>query len=218
MSEIKQSDLVNLKNSYTPRKGIIRKRLNEFKEVFRGSDKKIFAELCFCICTPQSNAKACDRAISGLVESGELYAGSERRISYYLKGVRFHRNKAGFIVSARKFFSGGNRIRIKEKIREFRDNEKLREWLVKNVTGIGFKEASHFLRNIGLGKNRAILDRHILKNLKNLGVIDEIPKNISGKKYIEIENKMCEFSRKIGIPMDELDLLLWSEETGEVFK
>ncbi len=93
-----------------------------------------------------------------------------------------------------------------------------REWLVKDVKGIGYKEASHFLRNIGFGKQIAILDRHILKNLKLYGVIGDIPKMLSRKKYFEIEKKMMDFSKEIEIPMSHLDLLFWYKETGEIFK
>ena len=89
---------------------------------------------------------------------------------------------------------------------------------MKNIKGFGMKEASHFLRNIGLGDNLAILDVHILDNLKTLGVIDEIPKNMSDKNYLKIESKLRDFSRLVGIPMDELDLVFWSEETGIIFK
>ena len=83
---------------------------------------------------------------------------------------------------------------------------------------MGYKEASHFLRNIGLGKDLAILDRHILRNLQNLGVINEIPKTLSKNKYLEIEEKMRVFSKNIGIPLDHLDLLLWFKQTGRIFK
>ena len=93
----------------------------------------------------------------------------------------------------------------------------MREFLVKNVKGHGYKEVSHFMRNIGY-KNLSILDRHILKNLKKYKVIDEIPKSLTAKKYCEIEDKFLEFSKKINIPMDHLDLLFWSRETGEIFK
>jgi len=90
--------------------------------------------------------------------------------------------------------------------------------LVKSIKGIGYKEASHFLRNIGLGEDLAILDRHILKNLKLLGVIEKIPKSLSRKKYFEIEGKMYEFAKEIQIPIGCLDLLLWYKQTGEIFK
>ena len=90
--------------------------------------------------------------------------------------------------------------------------------VVANIKGLGYKEASHFLRNIGLGGDLAILDRHILKNLALLGVIDEVPASPSKKMYLEIEKKMIDFSREAKIPMSHLDLLLWYKEAGEVFK
>ncbi len=88
----------------------------------------------------------------------------------------------------------------------------------ENVNGLGYKEASHFLRNVGLGEEFAILDRHILRNLKDFGVLPEIPISLTKKRYLEIEEKVRRFSREIGIPMGELDLLLWSKETGWIFK
>lgn len=83
---------------------------------------------------------------------------------------------------------------------------------------MGYKEASHFLRNIGLADDLAILDRHILKNLKIFGIIEEIPKSLSKKKYLEIEEKMRNLANEVNIPLSHLDLLFWSKETGEIFK
>ena len=94
----------------------------------------------------------------------------------------------------------------------------MRLWLVKNIKGMGMKEASHFLRNIGKGNDIAILDRHILRNLERYKVIDSIPKTITLKRYIEIENCVRKLSEDTKIPMDALDLLFWSKETGEIFK
>lgn len=107
---------------------------------------------------------------------------------------------------------------FKELILSFENDEQRRDFLVKNFKGIGFKEASHFLRNIGLGDDLAILDRHILKNLKEIGIIDEIPKSLSNKKYREIEDKMRLFANEIRIDMKSLDFILWYKETKEVFK
>jgi N-glycosylase/DNA lyase len=107
---------------------------------------------------------------------------------------------------------------LKEKILSFKNSLEAREWLAKNIKGFGMKEASHFLRNIGMGSDLAILDVHILSNLQALGVIDEVPKSITDKIYLEIESKVRYFSKLVSIPMDELDLLLWSEETGIIFK
>ena len=86
-----------------------------------------------------------------------------------------------------------------------------------NVNGIGYKESSHLLRNIGR-KNLVILDRHILKNMIKYNAIKEIPKSLSKNKYLEIEDKFIKLAKENNISIDELDLLFWSMETGEVFK
>lgn len=103
-------------------------------------------------------------------------------------------------------------------MKQFNQNKDARGWLAQNVTGMGYKEASHFLRNIGLGEDLAILDRHVLKNLRLLGVIEEIPSSLSKSRYFEIEKSMKEFAEEINVPMGRLDLVLWYKETGEIFK
>ncbi|MBI2076356.1 MAG: N-glycosylase/DNA lyase [Candidatus Aenigmarchaeota archaeon] len=201
-----------LLSSYNAKKNEIQKRLEEFREA--RSEEGLFAELVFCILTPQSKAYACDRAVRDLFESRVIFSGNARAIESRLKSkVRFHRTKAGHIIKARDFILVNG---IKGKISG--EPAEVREWLVKNVYGLGYKEASHFLRNIGLGEELAILDRHILKNLVRHGVIKEIPKTMTRKKYFEIEESMKKFSEKVGIPISHLDLLLWSEETGKIFK
>ncbi len=211
-------DLSQLIKAYQIKKDEIQRRLLEFKKVLNESDERVFAELAFCLCTPQSKATTCWDIVLSLIRNGLLFKGNEDQIRPFLNAIRFGDNKAKYIVNARRFFTEDGNLKIKEKILSFDDIFKLREWLIKKILGIGLKEASHFLRNIGLGKDLAILDRHILKNLKEYGVIDEIPKSITKKIYIDIEDKMREFSKRIKIPMDELDLLFWSKETGIIFK
>jgi len=208
-----------LLEEYENKKDEIQKRLKEFKEVLNQGDERVFAELAFCICTPQSRAVNCWDSVSILIKNNLLFNGNGKQIEKFLTGVRFPKNKAKYIVKARKFFTENEKLKIKEKISSFNDVFKLREWLVENVRGIGIKEASHFIRNIDFGSEQlAILDRHILKNLKGLGVIREIPKVLTKKIYLEIENKMREFSEKMKISMYELDIVLWSKETGKIFK
>lgn len=204
-------------SEYGKRRALIKKRLGEFKQLHKSKDEDIFQELCFCILTPQSKATVCDKAIRDLKNSGLLLKGSKRAVRNKLRGVRFPNNKAAYLVCARKSFQDGKKIDMKNRI-DTNDTFSTREWLVQNVKGLGYKEASHFLRNIGLGKDMAILDTHILKNLKRYGVINDIPKTLTKKAYIDIENRMMAFSEKAKIPMDEMDLLFWSKETGFIFK
>ncbi len=203
----------NLILEYKRKRYQIKKRLREFSNLRNAKDKDIFSELCFCILTPQSKAVNCNKAIKELRKGDLLFKGSVHEIRTKLKGlVRFHNNKAAYIAAARKFFKNGS------KALDIDDSYKTRDWLVKNIKGLGYKEASHFLRNIGFGKDMAIMDVHILKNLKRYKVINKIPTSFNKKRYLRLENKMRSFAKKIKVPLQELDLLFWSNQTGFIFK
>jgi N-glycosylase/DNA lyase len=200
---------------------VIKSRLAEFKRLYKtGSDEDVFHELCFCLFTPQSKAKSCWSAVCGLKQKKLLMAGTHKDIASNITGVRFHNNKSGYVVKARNLFTdtANGILNIKQRIDSFDNTFNLRDWLVKNITGFGYKEASHFLRNIGMGKKIAILDRHILRNLIRYNAIKKIPETITPKLYMQIEQQMLKFADKTGIPADELDLLFWCKQTGEVFK
>jgi len=202
----------DLKEIYSKIRKDIEKKIEEFEK--NGNDEiAARLEFIFCLLTPQSKAETCWNAVLRLHDKNLIMNGTIDEIANELKGVRFKYNKARYIVEARKFFNDC----ILNKIKKL-ENKEAREWLVKNVKGYGYKEASHFLRNIGKGKDLAILDRHILKNLKEFEVIKEIPASMTRKKYLEIENKMMKFSEKLDIPMSHLDFVLWYKETGRIFK
>lgn len=219
MTVVKEENTIqSLQALYQERKESIQKRLAEFRQVMQWKDEEVFAELCFCLLTPQSSAKVCWEAVTALKQKTLLLKGQPAELGPYLRSVRFSDSKAKYIVEARNMFSKDGGLQLKSRISSFYNPFELREWLVENVKGLGYKEASHFLRNIGLGEGFAILDRHILRNLNRLGVIPEIPATITKKRYLEIEEKLRRFATEIGIPMADLDLLFWSRETGWIFK
>jgi len=204
---------------YLLKKKEIASRLREFKQYWADkNDEEIFTELSFCILTPQSRAKSCWEAITALRDKGLLLKGNVDRIREKLHCVRFHNKKAQYLIDARRLFVKDGKLSIKPLLSGFEDVYERREWLVKNIKGLGYKEASHFLRNLGFGKDIAILDRHILKNLRLFGVIEEVPGSMGRSRYLAIEKNMARFAKDIGIPLAHLDLLLWSKETGEIFK
>lgn len=198
-------DIIGLKKVYRKKKVEIKERLQVFSEV-KGDD--IFYELCFCLLTPQSKAKICWANVLKLKEKGLF----NRDFQPSLTGVRFPKNKIKYLVQAKKDFP-----EVNEGIKNIEDAKELREYLVEQIKGLGCKEASHFLRNIGY-KNLAILDRHILRRLVEFGIVKNIPKNLTRKKYLEIEELFKSFAEETKIPIDELDLLFWSLGTGEIFK
>jgi len=214
----REKSVHELQTLYGEKRDAIQTRLKEFKEILNRNDNDVFAELCFCLLTPQSSAKTCWAAVSRLKERSLLLKGEANEIQPQLNDVRFGDSKARYIVEARDLFTKDGRLYLKSHLSSFTNRFELREWMVENVKGLGYKEASHFLRNVGLGEEFAILDRHILRNLKRLEVISEVPVSITRKRYLEIEEKLRRFSREIGIPLADLDLLFWSRETGWIFK
>jgi N-glycosylase/DNA lyase len=197
----------------------ILKREKHFDSVWKkGSQKEIFAELVFCIFTPQSKALSCWVAVNNLADKNMIFNSQGSDIAKVINNVRFRNNKAKYVVCARKLFKINNKIQIKEKLSSFKDIYKLRKWLAATIKGIGYKEASHFLRNIGIGKDLAILDRHILRNLKVYGVIKKIPSTLNAKTYLKVEKQMQNFAKRTGITMSCLDMLFWCKNTGGIFK
>jgi len=215
---LNQDYFILLKAFYEKIKPLILLRLSEFKMKFElADDKEVFKELIFCTLTPQSKASVC---LEILLKYGNfiIITDSAYKIAQKLKGVRFRNNKAEYIVFNKKV-AFSIKSGFKNKIVSFKENiQSLRNWIVKSFKGIGLKEASHFIRNIGFGDEIAILDRHILNCLKQLGLIYEIPGSLNYKKYIEIESVMKKFSKEVKIPMAHLDLLMWHSKAGEILK
>ncbi len=196
----------------------VNKRIKNFKSLWQEADeKKLFQELSFCLLTPQSKAQNAWKAILILSKNNLLFTGKQNEIAQHLNYVRFKNNKALYIVKAREQLFN-NSQGIKKILSAFLSVNEKRNWLLKNITGFGLKEASHFLRNIGFVEDISILDRHILKNLKEFNVIDEIPSILPEKKYYEIENKMKQFSEEINISLGYLDFIFWYKATNTLFK
>jgi N-glycosylase/DNA lyase len=207
-----------LKHSYELKKEIIKQRIHEFEDVYKLGDEAIFTELCFCIFTAGSSARAglkCIDAIKDIIISGNALE-LENRIQ---KIHRYPKARSEYIVHTRNYLHEKCNFKIKALIESFDDKLKLRDFFATNkgIKGLGYKEASHFLRNIGF-KGYAILDIHILRSLHEFGVIDSPKPPSTRNKYLETEAKLKEFAKEISIDFDELDLLLWSNRTGEVLK
>ncbi|MGX6591374.1 N-glycosylase/DNA lyase [Cetobacterium ceti] len=217
---MKNEYFYEIEKVFKGKKDDIRRRLKEFKEIWeKGNNIDIHVELSFCILTPQSKALNAWKAITTLRDNKILFTGNPEEIAQYLNIVRFKNNKGKYLVELREQMKNEKgEIITKDFFSKFKSVYEMREWIVKNIKGMSYKEASHFLRNVGFGKEIAILDRHILKNLVRLGVIDEIPKSLNEKRYKDIEERLKKYCKEVKIHMDEMDLLLWYLEAGEIFK
>ncbi len=192
-------------------KYLVDKRMNEFKALGRKDDASLFKEICFCILTANYSAEG---GIKIQQEIGDGFLKfSEKRLAKRLRelGYRFPNIRASHIVEARKHAKG-----LKKKLKSFPDTVTARAWLAADVKGLGMKEASHFLRNIGYD-DVAIVDFHIVDFLVGHGVVER-PKTLTPRRYLEMEEKLRRIGDRSGMTLGELDLYMWYCETGKVLK
>ncbi|MCD6576005.1 MAG: N-glycosylase/DNA lyase [Nanoarchaeota archaeon] len=182
-------------------KEIVNERIREFKSLGKKSKKEIFKELCFCILTANYSAAGGIRIQREIGD--DFLTLTEKQLAKRLKelGHRFPNTRARYIIEARKKLSG---LKLD------------RDWLVKNIRGLGMKESSHFLRNIGFD-DFAIIDFHIIDILERSGLIKR-PKTLTKKRYLEIEDVLRKLAKKLNLTLAELDLYLWYLETGKILK
>lgn len=195
-------------SQYKIKKQEIQNKLNEFKQL---SENSYFQELIFCLLTPQSQAQKCWQAAQEISKLQKNQFNQANITNILKTKTRFHNNKTKYILEA-----SDNWQTIKKQLSN-PNRQELRNFLAENIKGLGYKEASHFLRNIGKSDNQlAILDRHILRNLSNHNV--QIPKTLTKSNYLKLESQFLELANQLNIPADHLDLLFWSQETSFIFK
>jgi len=199
----------NLKDSEI--KHLIDSRLTEFSIIKYQQIETIFKELCFCIMTANCNAAKCIEVHEHIEDGFLTFTEIELADKFKELGYRFPNIRSSFIIEARENIS-----HLEDILKSGNDKNNLREWIVKNIKGLGYKEASHFLRNIGY-TDYAIIDFHIVDLLAKYNILEK-PKTMTKTKYLEIENLLKSIGNKLDLNMAELDLYLWFLETGKVLK
>ncbi|MEO8072560.1 MAG: N-glycosylase/DNA lyase [Acidobacteriota bacterium] len=208
-----------IKTAYSERGTEIRARIKEFEAIWEtGTDELLWEEMVFCFFTGGCSAKMGIRSIEAVRPI--LLNGNHAELADALRGNhRYPNARAGYIVASRKFLQEHCEMRLRRKLQSFNNHLERRDWLVKEkrIKGLGYKEASHFLRNIGF-KGYAILDKHVLRSLAELKIIDDAKPPSTRLKYLTIENQLKKLADSAEIDFDELDLVLWSLKTGEILK
>jgi len=99
---------------------------------------------------------------------------------------------------------------IKQILNKSKDPKFIRENLVEICSGIGNKQSSMFLRNIGFTNKLAILDTHLIDYLKTIQIIPSNFKLNTTKKYILVEDKYLDYAVSNNFDMSHLDSAIWS--------
>jgi len=201
------------------RRNQIADRLEEFDGVWRSeNDDRVWEEMVYCFFTGGCSAKMGLRSVEAVRPL--LRTGSQPEMATALTGVhRYPNARSRYVAASREFLEGDCSFRIKDRLRSFDCHHERRDWLVKEkgIKGLGYKEASHFLRNVGF-RGYAILDKHVLNCLAELKIIDDPKPPSTRSKYLTVEEKLRQFASEIDIDFGEMDLVLWSIKTGEILK
>jgi len=176
-----------------------------------------FYEGCYALCAAQNPAFRTAKAVR-LMRAADMYgrlptSGEVIRVELagIMRGlVRFHNVKSGRVAAFRGQVAG---IHAALAAASGEQAPALRDWLVREVVGFGFKEASHFLRNIGF-RGLTIPDIHVLRRLAELGLADEPSGSPTPKAHREADAAMRHYAEAIGADLDELDVLWWSRGSG----
>lgn len=209
----------NIIKTHVERRGEIRRRLKQFEAVGRrGSDLDHWEEMVFCFFTGGCSARMGLNALEAVRPI--ILTGDQAELAKALTGVhRYPNARARYVVASREFLREHCSLRLRKKLRSFDCSHARRDWLVseKGIKGLGYKEASHYLRNIGF-KGYAILDKHVLNCLAELKIIDDPKPPNTRSKYLTVEEKLKKLTEMTRIDFDELDLVLWSMKTGVILK
>jgi N-glycosylase/DNA lyase len=211
----------DIRATHRARRKEIRARLDQFRQLWRnGSDEQLWEELVFCIFTAGASARMGFSAVEAIRPL--LMNGDREDMTLALRNAGAHRfpvERPCYIVVTRNYLREHCDMALREKLKSFADPIERRDWLAseKQIKGLGYKESSHFLRNIGL-LGHAILDKHVMSCLLDLRVVETAKPPATRARYLETEERLRSFARDIRIDFDELDLVLWSMKTGEVLK
>jgi N-glycosylase/DNA lyase len=95
-------------------------------------------------------------------------------------------------------------------LRHYPDARSTREWMVKNMQGIGPKQASMFLRNVAVSYDLAIIDRHVRRYVYLIGLADSDVGVASVREYEELEAKLRVYATTaMACPLGILDWAIW---------
>ncbi len=217
--EKEPATIEKIRLTHDQRRGEIRRRLGEFEAVLKnGTDEDLWEEMVFCFFTGGCSAKMGMRSIKAVKHL--LGDGGQPELAKALTGVhRYPNARSRYIVASRDFLREHCDLKLRKKLQSFDCHFERRDWLVKEkgIKGLGYKEASHFLRNVGF-KGYAILDKHVLRCLAELKIIDDPKPPNTRSAYLRVEQKLKDLTAATQIDFDEMDLVLWSMKTGEILK
>lgn len=193
-------------------------------------EQQVWNELCFCILSGNvlyDLAKSVVRVMNEKRLFDPLWINEEKnaemiiyrelekpnfepqKLNGELRKYRYPSKRSQQIVNAAKILYSNNDT-LKKKLLSFKSDIEARNFLADNIPGLGIKEASHFLRNIGYSDSLAIIDVHMLSFMKKYALLEIEEKfSLTRKMYLRIESILRNFVNFHGLNLAIFDLAVW---------
>lgn len=191
------------------------------------TSEEIFYELCFAICSPLSRNKKNCAAIRRLIAI-DFYGlnydviGDKafyKQLLSALTDVIARTYKAKYLLGVKRYFN--EIIIMVTSTKDRLNSQALRQWLVKNVHGLGLCSASSFLQFIGrddvIAINYDVVD-FFKKNFidyQNIINYDYNDVHISHNAYLIMEEIIFDIAKENNLSAVELNLLIWNRYAGK---
>ena len=128
-----------------------------------------------------------------------------------LRKCRFPKPKSQQLLAAAETLYGQEGLGgIRTILNSAASEHVIREALRSTIPGIGIKEASHFLRNIGFAKALAIIDVHVKRFIcATLGIGEHSLKVTSTRDYLVLEELIQTIAELNDLELPIFDLAVW---------
>lgn len=121
---------------------------------------------------------------------------------------RFPRARSKQLAQVRNALA---QMSLNERLSDGKAAKYLRKNLVADIPGLGPKQASMFLRNIGKSYDLAILDTHVLRFMDMQALLPIEQARISTVKgYEKAEGIAVDYAESLGYPAGYLDWAIWA--------
>lgn len=222
-------------------KNLLRNVIDEYEKIKHQLTQRVFwmdmtegdlwSELCVCILSSNVPFESATSAFEHLRRKGllekEYLLGNEGATSILskelskplylphrrdgnLRKYRFPRIKASHIVGAAQaiYIEGDS---IKSLLSKSGSAYEARDFLTRRVPGIGLKQSSLFLRNIGYTRSLAIIDTHILNFLRTLELSQKMKttRSLSKERYKKLEKMLQALAGQLDAELSILDFAIW---------
>lgn len=199
------------------------------------SEEKLWHMLVSCILgsrvTTESAEAFTERVrLKGLLEIPDILRNAERierelvitlsrpfrsGLSHQSAGGRYRypRSRSRYIIATAQTLYGEDGSGLKNLLASAQDEYHARRLVERKATGVGYKQASLFLRNASYARNLAILDSHVLKFMTLVGLLDcfasDPRSGFSPGQYSKVESRLFAYAMENGVSLSSLDLAVW---------